>query len=372
MRSPALPWLLAALLVPGVALADPADAPEADEADVVAQADEDAALEASETDASVTAEAGDEATDEDEESEDDSLLPFGVSASIGTGTSLGAISRPDYQTSDGIRLSFGLGLSYPFDNGLRAGLNLGWSKFVTQNGGSVYQYEGRWSDASLSLAHGSVATIPGADINVSVNGSLSLPTSAFSRQSRLYTAARVGAGLSRSFGSFSTSYNFGVSKNFHRYTTTVQRLDNAAEADRFAREGGNERLAGDLVALETGILPEWGISHSIGLSYRFDFGLSASLGWSFADSWSYADDSITADDEFTAPDAESGRGHSQSMSGSFGLGYSFLGNYSVSASLSTGGPPRTADNKRVRFPFFDTQSGNLQYTSIGLSLAGSW
>jgi hypothetical protein len=369
MRSPALPWMIAALLAPGVALAESTDATDAADAGVLAQVDEDA-----DADAALSADVADddEEADASEEEADDGLLPFGVSASLNTGTSLGAISRPNAQTSDGIRLGFGLGLSYPFDNGLRAGLNLGWSKFVTAVGGSNYQYEGRWSDTSLSLGHGSVATIPGADINVSVNGSLSLPTSAYSQQSRLYTAMRVGTGLSRSFGSFSTSYSFGVSKNFHRYTTSVQRLDNAAEADRFARDGGNERLAGDLVALETGILPEWGISHSIGLGYRFDFGLSASLGWSFADSWSYADETITDEDEFTAPDAVSGRGHSQSMSGSIGLSYAFLDHYSVSASMSTGGPPKTADNDRVRFPFFDTQSGNLQYTSLGLALSASW
>lgn len=368
MRSPALPWILTALLVPGVAMAETAEAPTPDDADVVAQADEDA-----ETDASVTADASDvDDADADDDADDDGLLPFGVSASIGTGTSLGAISRPNYQTSDGVRLNFGLGLSYPFDNGIRTAINASWSKYVTRNGGSNYQYEGRWGDIGLSASHGSVATIPGADINVSVNGSLSLPTSVYSRQSRLYTSARVGAGLSRSFGGFSASYGFGVSKNFHRYTTVVQRLDNAAEADRYAREGGNERLAGDLVALETGILPEWGISHSIGLSYRFDFGLSTSLSWAFSDSWSYADDTITDEDEFTAPDAESGRGHGQSMSGSLGVSYAFLDHYSVSANMTTGGPPKTADNERVRFPFFDTQSGNLQYTSLGLSLGASW
>lgn len=293
-------------------------------------------------------------------------LPVNFNFSVGTRASLGQMFRDEYTVTNQTLLSFGYGVSYTVAD--RHTLSLGGSatKFVTA-GGTTELYEGRIGDLSLSYSPGPLYTIPGANIRLTGGLSATIPVSRASRTDRLYTSLGANLGLSRTFFERLTlSYGFGVSKNFNRYMTTV--LD-SRELDILARSGGNEQLAGALVAADTGILGEWGLSNSLSLRYAFPFGLSTGMSFSLSDSFTYADSSILSDDEFTSPYARPGRGRAQVMSGGFNASYAFLGNFSVSGNLSTSQAPKTADNQRFRFPFFDTQSGNLSYTSVGLTLA---
>jgi len=46
--------------------------------------------------------------------------------------------------------------------------------------------------------------------------------------------------------------------------------------------------------------------------------------------------------------------------------------FGVSTSMTTRNATTTRDHKRTPFPFFDLESGNLRYTSVGLSVRASY
>jgi hypothetical protein len=322
----------------------------------------------------VAAEAEDgEATEEGAEEEaEEGGLPISISGNLGIRTNVGSLVRDKFAATDSVSMSLGLTLGYAFENapGVSVSASTGYSKFLSPDG-TTYQYEGRWGDTSLGASYDGFATIPG-DIGLSASADVTLPTSRASRFERLRTAVGLGISASRGFGPVSLSYSLGASKNFHQYTSLVVDTDRY-RIDAFARAGENDDLAGALVALDSGILSEWGVSNSLGLSYRTPVtGLSASLGISFSDAFTYADDSITSRDEYTSEFASPSRGHSQTMSGSFGASYSFLDHFSTGLRFSTSAAPKQSDNTGVRFPLWDLESGNLQYTSVSFSLSASY
>jgi hypothetical protein len=325
------------------------------------------------TDADVTADAegGDGAADEGDGG-GRIELPVSISLGMSSGFALGTVFRDNYTTTDSVSLGLSLSVSRSFwDDRLSGSVSASYSKNLTPTGINR-QYEGRFGDIGLGLGYGNIYTIPVAGIGIGASLGASLPVSEISRFEGLITALDAGVSLSRGFGLFSLSYSLGVGKNFHRYTSQTVNIDRRNDLDLFYRTGGAEEVAENRVALDTGVLPEWSVSNSLSFRVRwFETGLSSSIGWSFSDSFTYAVDGITERDEFTAENAVPGRGHSQSMGGSIGLSYSFLQYFGASMTLRTGGPPKTADNQRIRFPFWDTQSGNLSYTSLSFGLSAS-
>jgi hypothetical protein len=316
--------------------------------------------------AAVTAE-GEESEEGDESS--GSFLPFGVTASMGTRASLGQLFRDPNTITNSAALNFGLGLTYPITDQLMANMNFGYSKFVTPHGLDTI-YEGRFTDPLIGITAPSVYTIPVLGIRVGAGGAVVIPVTEISRTQRLFTTLSGNIGLSRGFGPVNLSYSLSVSKSFNRYTNTV--LD-ARELDIFARIGGPEQVAQALVADTSGILTEWTVSNAMSLGYRTPVqGLSTNLVFSLVDAFSYREDSIMEADAFTSEFARVGRGRSQFMSGAISVSYSFLGHYAVTTALATSQLPKTFDNRRVRFPFWDTQSGNLQFTSVGMTLSASF
>ena len=341
------------------------------EQDQAAQADVEASDEAE----------ADEATDEevvlaDEEGEEEAgslIAPFSLSFSLTNTVSMGALFRDSFTVTNYDVLSFGFGASYatPVDS-LSLSLSAGFSKYLTEAGGSVQQREGRFGDMRLSARYGSIfrdEEFTGINLSGSISGSI--PTSEMSQFTNLRTAISTGIGLSRSFGNLSISYGFSFKKNFHRDTTVVADLD-SYQLDVLSRDGGNEFISEAQVALDTGVLSSYSFSNSLSLSYGWFTGFSTSLSFSFVDSFTYDNGTITANDEFTSPNAVVGRGHSQGMSGSISASYSFLDYFGASVSVSTSQQPRTADNQSIRFPFWDLETGNLSATSLSVGLSASY
>jgi len=306
--------------------------------------------------------------EEDASTRGGSPLPVTLTGSWSTRVGSGTIFRNSYATTDSVLMSFGLGASYSFAGSMSASIGTGYSKFVTPHG-MVRRYEGRFSDINLGYSYGGFYTIPGAGISLSTNAGLVVPVSLSSRTERLFTRFNTGLSMSRGFGNLSLSYSFGVSKNFHRYTTTV--LNEESGLDLLSRQGGAERISERLVAVGTGILPEWSVSNTISMSYRWFTGFSTSIGLTFSDSFTYRNGSAERD-EFTSEFAEPGRGHRQVMVGNISASYSFLNYFTTGLSMSTAQPPRTADNQRVRFPLYDTQAGNLQYTNLTFTFSARY
>ncbi|MCB9507366.1 MAG: hypothetical protein H6700_02090 [Myxococcales bacterium] len=315
-------------------------------------------------------------------------LPFEINAGADFSVSAGQLN-PNLRRvdrGDELALSLSLGISRELAKGISLSVGSGWSTFLTAagtddlifcdpdsdaaaadgDGNCVRRYRGWIDDVSVRLAPGTIFVIPRTGIRVGASLGSTIPLSRYSRVSGLRTFIAPGLSLSRSVGGFSASANVGFNKRWYRYTSVV--LD-PRELDIIYRTGGNEDLAVNAVA-EAGVNTSWSVSTGLNLGYSFTDALSASIGWNFSHAQAY--NVFEERDEFTSPNAHAGRVGRQSMTGSFGVDYSFLDHYSVGLSMATSGPPRTSDNKRIRFPFFDTQTGNQSRTSVGLSLGLSY
>ena len=348
--------------------ADTSTMPEATQDDEVAQVEETISEEEDGEGAEVVLD------DETEEEEAGSLIdPFSVSFSIDNTFSVGALFRDKYTVTNYNVMGFGLSVGYstPVPS-LSLGLGASYSKYLTESGGSVYQREGRFGDMSLSASYGSIFTdewVTG--INLSGSLSFKIPTSEMSRFTNLYTAISAGIGLSRSFGNLSLRYGLSFKKNFHGDTSVVADLD-SYPLDVLARDGGNELISEAQVALDTGVLSSYSFINSLSISYSWFTGFSTGISWSFVDSFTYDNGTITVADEYTSEYAVVGRGHSQAMTGTFSVSYAFLDYFGASLALSTSQQPLTADNRRVRFPFWDLETSNLSGTSVSLGLSASY
>ena len=329
--------------------------------------------------------------EEAEEEESGSILgPVSVNASVTNIVSMGTLFRDQYTVTNYDLLSFGMGASYSSPvEGLGFSLGMGFSKYLTEAGGSIYQREARFGDMSAGMSYGPIFS---TERGLSMSGSMgwTIPTSRASRFEGLRTGVSTGLSFSRSFGSLSLSYSFGFYKNFHRATSiTVDCSDieqgclvsndsgetkgsDEVVLDIIAREGGTENIDSDTIALDTGVLGSFGFSNSFSMGYSWFPGFSTRISLGLSDNFTYDNGTITTRDEYTSPNAITGRGHSQGMSGSLSASYAFLDHFSLSLGFSTGQSPLTSDNRRLRFPFWDLETGNMSRTSTSLTLAGSY
>jgi hypothetical protein len=318
-----------------------------------------------------------------EEASNELELPVDLSLSFTTAFSLGSIIKPNRQTTDSVSGSLGFGVSRDVTDHFTAGLGMGVSLCLNSNCGVVRPGEARFRDMSLDLSYSNVWRIPKAAIGLSAGMSFTLPTSLSSRAANLYTAMSPSVSLSRSFGAFSLSYSFGFSKYFNRFPVIASDPNGRFERETLVREGGAENLSGNIVAEGAGYLTEWDTSHTLAARMGLKH-VSLGLSFSFLDFYTYrydsAEDIETADglevrDPLDSNESGSRRGHSQFMSGSFSVSYTlpvWEDRLSLSGRMTTSQQPKTADNRRVRFPFFDTQTSNLSNTSLAFTLAARY
>jgi len=315
-------------------------------------------------------------------------LPFDVSADARLSMGFGKLnpSLRSVDRSDAVSLGLGLSVSREITDGLTGTLGSGWSTFLTAagtddlifcdpdasgepgltDGECVRRYRGWIDDLSVRLSYAPIYVIPGAGIRISGSLASVVPLSRNSRISGLRTFISPGVSLSRGFGPLSLSYGFGFNKRWYRYTSVV--LD-ARELDIVYRTGGAEDIAVNRVA-EAGVNTSWSISNNASLGFAWTDDFSTSVSWAFSHAQGY--NVFEERDEFTSDFATVGRVGRQSMTGTLSASYSFLDHYGVALAMSTSGAPKTADNRRVRFPFFDTESGNQSRTNVSLSLSASY
>lgn len=338
--------------------------------------DDDAlAQQAPETEAAATVEVDEEALEEVEESEPFEL-PVDVSAGVSIISSLGSWTRDNFGTRDSVSSSWSFGVSRDFTDRLTGSVGFGFSWCLNDNCGLVNPGEARFRDISVDLDYGSFYVIPRAQIELSTGISGLIPTSRISRTQNLYTTLGTYVAMSRSFGNFSLSYRFSVSKSFNQFKVVVQDADDSFDRDVLVREGGAENVGSNQVAEGTGYLTEWSLSNSLNAGYRLK-NVSLSLGFSLGESFTYripdAENVVTDDGNEINTITDGRRGRSQLMTGSIGMRYTlpvWEDRVSLSGTMSTTQTPKTADGRRIRFPFFDTQSANLSATSMifGLSM----
>jgi hypothetical protein len=306
-----------------------------------------------------------------EEEKEPFELPYDLGVTLQTGLSSSAGNLrpgvPETQTSDSLLNTWGLTVGKGFENEMRLALAWGFYKYLTQYGGLNGLNEARINDLTLAWSTGPIYVIPRADISISGSVGLVAPLSRMSRTTTLRTAISPSLSLSRSFGNFSVGASIGGSKRFHRFTSSVV---DAGDVEALRREGGAEDISANLVAI-AGVNSEWSFSTGLNMSYRWFKGFTTSLAWNYGRSWAY-DVTPSQCDDLSSPFARcDGRIARDQMVGAISVNYAFRDYFSVGASATTAQQPKTADNRRINFPFWDLNTPGLLYTTLGVNFSAS-
>lgn len=291
---------------------------------------------------------------------------WGVGALASFDIGIGAFTKNEYARRIRSRFAFSVFGNYVIpviDVDIHA--DTGFSQWMSKAGGSNGKHEFRWADSSIGLGR-EIWSYKSGVHSLSFDFSLDfvIPTSKISLNEKLYTTIVPNLSFSYSLDKFNFFYRIQYAHSFNKYTSTSL---NSSEVDVLSRSTGVELLGSNQVAID-GILTEIELVNEFKLSYRFIKQLSLTVGFGFLDVWTYDNGTISAEDEFTNPNARVGRGHDQRSLGSIALHYAPIKYMGINLSLVSTQPWKTADNKSVRFPWFDTVSPSKNYTKIMLSL----
>lgn len=289
--------------------------------------------------------AGDE-PEADDEAPAPLRLPFTLQTSVGQGT---FVADPHARNAYfGYSLTFAP--SYTPHEQVSIGLLTAISQELTDSDGDTERQQVLLSDTRLSGSY-DFGKIPSAEIGVSGQARVFLPSSLASRHQTLVLGTGLVLSLSRAFGPLSLGLSSSFRKNFHRYTTPV--LDGGSGVPFVNPRVGSSEVVEDGLA-QGGTS---NVSHSIAgelsvgysplepLSFRIAYGLSA--GFTYR--------SVPLD-ALSGVHAEQGVGQRDLSSGTISASYELDERFSFGAGVSTVGPPLTADNQSLRFPFWDFES----------------
>jgi hypothetical protein len=171
------------------------------------------------------------------------------------------------------------------------------------------------------------------------------------------------------------SFGTGFRKNFHRYTHPVR--DPRAGEELVTRDGlvvedvvtGIARFNGSELAGATYFDGESNntsmvLSNSLSAFYPATEKLGLGISYNLSHSWTYESYPL---DEQSGVGARGGRGRRDSHGGSVFANYEALEQLSFGLGMATGGPTRTADDKRIRFPFFNFEGEESNMTTFFIS-----
>lgn len=238
----------------------------------------------------------------------------------------------------------------------------------------------RWAplDVWLWLSAGNLYTEPRSKIRLSGQFRLVIPSSYESIYANLALGTALGLNLSRGFKlprDFGLSLSLGTvfTKNFH---TKIYRGNGPGDSTGCRGIGSPSGIAtGPL-----GEQPTFSDTDTCGgfLNTNFSFVTAGSIGLS----WKKVSFGITLivvnafkyafpKDQYQSVNAVA-RGQVDSTWGMLSLGYDVNDHLNFSLGMSSFQPVRTADQKGVRFPFFDFSSGNAaNNTQVFVSMSGT-
>jgi hypothetical protein len=303
-------------------------------------------------------------------------VPGGMSIALGSQMSFG---QSTFQLDGGyardpmVDWSLSLSPSYLFSDGTRISANASLSQELTQSGGDDEPQTVIFSDIGLNVSRALYQFNNGPRVFGSL--AMQLPTSQGSRVETLITSLGARLSAAQPVGPVFISLGTGFRKNFHEYTHPVR--DPRAGADLVTRDGlvveevvtgiarnGGSELAGatyfDGESSNTSMIWSNSLSAFWPVSEKFGLGLSYNL----SHSWTY--DSYDLD-ELSGEGARAGRGRSDSHGGTFFANYQALDQLAFGLGMATGGPTRTADDKRIRFPFFNFDGAESNMTTFFIS-----
>lgn len=203
-----------------------------------------------------------------------------------------------------------------------------------------------------------------------------LPTSIASRGATMVTALEGRVSLTQPVGDFAFSLRSSFRKNFHRYTSPVVEARETGLATCLAREGGNERINA-LNCTAGGNNTSFVLNHRLLASYAPFEKVSFLAMYTLAHAFTYDGFDTSPDDcDPTQPascarggvGATAGRGRRDTQIGALMATYQPARNLAFTLGLFTASSPRSSDDRRIRFPFFDGESPASNLTTYFLSV----
>jgi hypothetical protein len=303
-------------------------------------------------------------------------VPSGLSIAVSTQMSFGQSTfqtGSSYARDPMVDWSLSLSPSLLLPDGTRISAGASLSQELTDANGDDDPYALIFSDIGLNASR----PVYRFEHGPAIFGSLSvqLPTSEASRIESLITSVGARLTASQPIGGVFISLGTGFRKNFHEYTHPTRDPNTGDElvtrdglvveevVTGIARTGGSE-LAGatyfDGASNNTSMI--W--SNSLSAFWPVTDKLGLGISYNLSHSWSYESYEL---DELSGVGASEGRGRRDSHGGSLFANYQALDHLAFGLGMATGGPTRTADDQRIRFPFFALEGPESNMTTFFIS-----
>ena len=285
---------------------------------------------------------------------------FPVGASFGLGYSANHAnlvnSNGDFG-SQSMSIRSGVNYKLPADIGSSLSVSAGKTIIVDylNRGAASSTSRTPWELRNISLGFSrGLYKLEASGISFGSSLGFTVPTSKAARSAGLITT--IGPGLSANWksGGLTIGVNGGYTYFINKDATVQIDCDIAPE---------NCEISGTDTAIPNAL---HNLSTGLAVNYRFKFGLTTGVNYGIANGFSAVK---FKKDEFSAPIAQEGL---QTGLGrqtfSARVGYSILPKTSISLRMTTGGGIYSNDNRRYRFPLFDTESNLHHRTTYGFSL----
>jgi hypothetical protein len=316
------------------------------------------------------------------------IVPGGMSIAIGTQMSFGQSTfqvGAGYARDPMVDWSVSLAPSYMFPDGTRVSANASLSQELTLSGSDDDPHTMILSDVGLGVSRPLYSFERGPALFGSL--AMQVPTSESSRVESLVTSLGARVSASQPVGPVFLSFGTGFRKNFHRYTHPVR--DPRAGDELVTRDGlvvedvvtgigrfGGSELAGatyfDGESNNTSMV----FSNSLSAFYPATEKLGLGISYNLSHSWTYESYALNdidldicegVDACRSGVGASAGRGRRDSHGGTVFANYQALHQLAFGLGMATGGPTRTADDKRIRFPFFNFEGEESNMTTFFIS-----
>jgi hypothetical protein len=211
----------------------------------------------------------------------------------------------------------------------------------------------RAGDLEIFARYDDLAHWERGHLHFGAGAAITTPTSLLSRfQTKLFGLGLSTATRWEPLEWLGVSWSFSLTKNFNRYRTAVLR-DGAFDIAPPSRAGGAEVVAEGRTATDLGVT-SFLVGNAVSLDFSFLERFSASIGWELVHAFSY---NRYPKDDLAADAAQAGRGRTDVMAGSIEVGAELIEHLSVAVGTLVQQAPKSSDNRRFRFPFWDTSNG---------------
>lgn len=248
---------------------------------------------------------------------------------------------------------------------------LSFQQWLTQGGGFNAPYEGRFGDIGLNASGGwkgwKIEKL--GDLRISPRASVNIPVirSAMTRATTFRGSVGGGVNVSKSFFKRLTlTYALSGSRSFHDYTSPMMEISRIGEENALYRAEGAEAVAPGYMAIG-GVNSPWALNNSLSASFRIGK-VSATATYAYSRRWSY---NVTEDDEYSTDIQCAGVCTGDSMRGAISLGYRINNWLNLSGGITSGGMPKTADQRSFNFPFWNFNSA-VGPSAINIGVSGTY